>query len=867
MHLLKNTRLVLILLLSALLAAACTQGSPSPTPAADIPTAEQSEPPTAPPTAQATPRPSQIDSPVPDSDDAEVVLSTFTIHTGEPFASGVQLAAWTPQTYGGVDVALPADLAQIDNPQVLAGLAAEQRNFLAQNGFVIVHSQEPQFDDLRKSLLDQGQPYYLTTDAALHALHLDFDELLKALERAELRPGMAAMVEAALNEVLAYLPQTQGASLEGDTLLAASYLAVALKLFDPSAGVDPRLEAAVQAQIDQIMAYGGRDESVLIPGFEDDYGAYRPVGHYAGDEDLESYFRGMTWLGRVHFRLLPKEGLPEPSRAPLIATYALRRAEVGGQPAADAWADIHEALTFVIGPSDDATPPEYAALMDQVYGPDHTLASLADDALWAEFQSRYKDLPAPQIHSTFLASTSEMAEDVGWRFMGQRFTIDGYILNYLIFDSVQPRPDESRRNLPVGPDVMAVLGSPVALDAVEAAGEADYPNYLDQVALLQQEVLSRPQEEWLLRFYDAWLYAFFPLLAPKDAAYPSYMQTRAWAFKEMNTALGSWAELKHDTILYSKMPEGRGGGGPPTSPPQPAYVEPNPEAFYRMAYMARLLVEGLKQRGMAGELSMGGDPARQGGSVFGKAHGESGAVQYDYDPKLEDLIGRLGQYADILQQLGDIAARELAGEPLTEDDRRFILKSCLAFTECQNRYDDQPPDPLPIVAAVAGGGDSVLEAATGFVDRLYVLAPLDSGGITVAQGGVFSYYEFRQPRTDRLTDEAWRERLSGPDAPPLPAWASKFILPGGQPTNAVAFRIGDTYFVTEAGDLVNVRENPAIAAASLVQLERGMYFDIIEGPVDADGYRWWKIQIYSYEQNGGTEGWIVEDPTWYSRSS
>ena len=64
-------------------------------------------------------------------------------------------------------------------------------------------------------------------------------------------------------------------------------------------------------------------KTTLIEGFEDDYGDYKPVGHYAGDEELERYFRGMTWLGRVHYKF--EETAQETSKVPLIITLALRQ--------------------------------------------------------------------------------------------------------------------------------------------------------------------------------------------------------------------------------------------------------------------------------------------------------------------------------------------------------------------------------------------------------------------------------------------------------------------------------------------------------------------------------------------------------------
>ena len=48
---------------------------------------------------------------------------------------------------------------------------------------------------------------------------------------------------------------------------------------------------------------------------------------------------------------------------------------------------------------------------------------------------------------------------------------------------------------------------------------------------------------------------------------PYFMKTPQWQKKNLNTALASWAELKHDAILYAKQPMvaecGSGGPEPP----------------------------------------------------------------------------------------------------------------------------------------------------------------------------------------------------------------------------------------------------------------------------------------------------------------
>ena len=772
-------------------------------------------------------------------------LPVFAVDLSQPFAEKLQdgtpvsLQPWTEQPYAGPVISLPLDLGQVSNPQVIDGLTNDQKAFLGKNGFVVIDSQEAQFGDIPVETERMGQPYYLTTDAAFHALHLTFDDLLKALEKQELRPQMISITQAMLDEVLKAQPAARGTALEGDMKQAVAYLSVALKLFDPEVSVDASVTDVVSRQVDQINAAGGKSKSVLFPDFEDDYGAYKPVGHYAGDPNLEAYFRGMTWFGRMHIALSDANS----SRMPLILTLALRRAQVDNQPASDIWADIHRILNFVIGPSDDPGPLEYAALMDKVYGTAPTYQDLADDTKWDAFLSQSNQLPAPQINSMFVASTADLTPLKGWRFMGQRFTLDAFIFQNLIFDKVLPNANGEKRAFPSGLDVASAFGSAPAADTLAAQGVNDFPNYLEQMTKLQQAVQTQPENQWLSRFYDSWLYSFLPVLKTKNASYPPTMRTSAWAFKEMNTVLGSWAELKHDTILYTKMPEMAGGGGPPGSPAAPSYVEPNPTAFYRMAYMARSLAGGLED--------------------FITKYPSEGA---DDGLPVDNYVGGMNDLATRFTTLGDIAAKELAGTPLSNDDN-FEIIGCLGMIECMNMATDynrpqgEMPKP-PIVAAVSGAGDSVLEVGTGFVDRIYVVVPLE-GTQEVAQGGVFSYYEFTQPRDQRLTDDEWRTKLTGANPPALPAWAANFLLKGGKTTQYLAFRKGDVYSITEAGDKLNVRDQPSINGKVIEQLKTFDYVEIIDGPIVADGYTWWKIKSDSRQM---PDGWVVENQDWFDRS-
>jgi hypothetical protein len=72
----------------------------------------------------------------------------------------------------------------------------------------------------------------------------------------------------------------------------------------------------------------------------------------------------------------------------------------------------------------------------------------------------------------------------------------------------------------------------------------------------------------------------------------------------------------------------------------------------------------------------------------------------------------------------------------------------------------------------------VLEEATGRIDMLVVAMRAPGRGDTfLAAGPVLSYYEFRWPMGDRLTDEAWRALLDSERAPAPPPWVCSYRVP------------------------------------------------------------------------------------------
>lgn len=784
-------------------------------------------------------------------------LPEFPYQAGGPFAQ-VQPVLWDSSSLApSADLTLPVTVEQITNPQVISGLTLRQQAQLLKDGFIIVHTQEDQFAEIRLRVAGcYGQPYYLTADVAAHALDLAYDELVDSLERQELHRREIAVVRATLDVVIGYLPLVQGSRLEPDTLQAAAYLGVGLRLLDPQAALDARIETAVGDQVAQIMAGRGEEDSTLIPGYRDDFSRYQPAGRYAASADLQNYFRGMSWFGRAVFAL--NQG--QPSRAPLVLTLALRQAHIdpsslpsadnAAQDAAGQWAYLRATITFLSGPGPGYGPAEYAAIMDQVYSPRVTVVGLSDEGLWAKFLLYALQLPPEQFGAVPENPLLPVEAPDGWRWMSFGFRLDDFILT-----SLETRRAEAlnQEQLPSALDLMDVLSSSVAAEFLQMEQPGDLSAYSAQTGVLKELFTRQKPETWQASAAGIRLEALQSQLVDKGAAFPSPMRSPAWHYKDLNSALGAWVDLRRVDVLPAlpaqSQPLPAQNAPEPSSTPAPAFVEPNPEVFYRLALLAASLAEGLQERGLIGVFSATPDPS-----------------------SLQGTVKHMLDLSDRLERLGDIAANELKGSPPEERDWALIEaplgpQEALAETglACQHVEESRSWAALPAVTGiVALNSDAgrVQYAATGKVDRIYVLVTLEDK-LVVAQGGVYSYYEFPAARSGKLDDSDWRSLLANGLAE-LPVWSEKLYLLEGSPVDVLAFRPGYAYRVTSAARRLNVRGEPSRASPAVIALEPGDRFTIAAGPQTAEGFTWWKVHIQTAD--GRTlQGWLVENSAWYEK--
>ncbi|MGA2488600.1 MAG: DUF3160 domain-containing protein [Anaerolineales bacterium] len=710
----------------------------------------------------ATPTTGVPNAPTP-SQSTEVATTQPTLPPAEiyppPFATYSEVSVSLPKTFSGGGYTLPVDLSQVKDLD-LVDLTSSQRTLLAQNGFVVttpVPGQYREFYQIYESGRYNDMSMFITTDSVYHVYHLIFDKMLRDLETGTFITDLKSLTTAMLASTTAQYQSLKGTSLEDAALRNTAFFAVADKLLGLSDAFPAEANNMVNAELTLINAGSAatfspiwdRPDLAQDMRLIEDYSQYIPRGHYTRSEDLKMYFKAMMWYGRMTFRQVDDFE----TRRALLLVQALRTATASdGTPAVTLWQDIYEPTVFIVGKSDDLGYIEYGALSDKVFGTDPDLSKFADPALFAQFQELTKTLPPPQVNSMWVWIEQDKEKVTkGFRFMGQRFTLDEYVFGQVIWRNVGTLEDP--RGLPKGLDFFAAMGSDEAYNILKDMGETKYANYDTQLTKVKSELAALGKDSWTQNLYWSWLYSFQPIIAPMGSAYPPFMQTQAWTRKDLQTALGSWTELKHDTILYAKQVMAEMGGGGPEQPPH-GYVEPNPEAYARLLALAQMTETGLQSRNLLSDLTR---------------------------DNLDNLVSQL-------TFLQDISQRELTGGTITDDEywhiqywggtlEQFTLKAADTTGDMERDLSDQK---AALVADVATGSNDlntlvVLEDAEGQPTPIYVVLP-DSPW-RVALGAVYSYYEFSVPSAGRLTDEAWQAQVEAGSNPAQPDWTKLFIAP------------------------------------------------------------------------------------------
>ena len=637
----------------------------------------------------------------------------------------------------------PAYLDSIDR---VYALTAHEKELLSNHGFVVTSRlSKPSFMEGYAEIYRSDLPVFISTDAILHAVHMSYDAILMDTERSMLLPFVDSLLTA-LHEQVPALAVRYSSDSSMQTVLrdVDVYLTVPRILFGHA--VQPSFNEN-RAIVDQLITLVNGQKPADIKLFADvartmDFSQFTVRGHYTQSPELSHYFQAMMWLGRTEIWLLaPQSASLPPSDADIqrqTIDAALIVEALAGAHATALLDTIDSTLRLFVGEPDNVTVTQVKSVMDE------TGIQRANELLNVQRWKGFRDTLMQQsfayqrINSQILMSDPMSPEQAkpasAFLLLGQRFVIDSYVTGNVVYDKIMFENMKVRRMLPSTLDVLFAIGNDAAAQLLQP--ELARYKYASNLAAVRYLVDSYESDFWSGSLYNGWLSMIRNLSPPANRGpLPPFMRTAAWWQKEMNTQLASWAQLRHDNLLYAKQSY---TAGVSCSFPE-SYVEPVP-AFYRA-------------------LSTFADMAVQRFAAMG-----SNTVRM--------YFAHMKGVADTLET---IASKTLSKTSLTSAERNF-LKGMLILPDhvCGAPYNgwyprlyyrgDQDSFKKDIVVADIHTAPTdengypvgwVLHAGTGALDMAILAAETPEGHFTAFVGPVLSYYERLATGFKRLTDEEW----------------------------------------------------------------------------------------------------------------
>ncbi len=641
--------------------------------------------------------------------------------------------------------------------------------------------------------LEPWRNTFVTADAALHAWHRFFSSALEEVESSELRPRLDGF----LSGLLASIEREKAASgaelkphwdrLQAQVAVARALLGddgaeprreVEENRFDEQGNplpveigsIEQRLEetaktlpeplaVAMRDEVALALAQEGLSRSPLFGDYDEnqqqDYTQFTPRSHYTKNQLLRGYFRSMMYLGRNGWPLGAGKG--DGLIHTLLLGHALSSGKDGEAPPLDAWKEVQDLTAFFAGASDDIDYRDLRAWLAgnldlAQWSPDQVLDENVAQKLVASLEqlrrpallSQARRAPAP-------GESGDEAKDraLQFRLFGQRFTFDGKVLA----DLTPPlAPDWPAT--PTALYVPAAFGDAHArrLAVQHAAGARGGAStqaieaQLDQVAAALAPV---PDSAWFSSVASKHLHVIGQLARPRGVAFPAFMRSPGWEAKQVETFLGSYTQLKHDTVLYAKQVYAEGDGGFDGSQAEEevlpyGFVQPDLPFWAELQRLVEYTFQGFSRRQIL--------------------------------PIVLEEWGHLARFRQDVERLRALAEKTATGARWSKEERLWLARFDLVYMSHPVNPQNEPGPDDGKTALVTDIHTNALSSEIlyqGLGRPSLVLALVgDAGRPRLVVGGAYDYYEFTQPLGRRLTDQEWQRRFYqlNPETPPRPTW-------------------------------------------------------------------------------------------------
>ena len=651
------------------------------------------------------------------------------------------------------------DVVNMDNlinPFQLKEFDSKLYNMLGRNGFAIVPAEHNQLFHVYEKNDYADFPSFVTTDLYLQLFHLYFDCVLRDVEEKHL-DSLMIVFSSQMEAEMKTLTSSQDAEIKAAAEFGQAWFAVASWLFShdkaPASAATLNVPEAYKKMVMEeitkaIDAENGYSDMLeyFPPEEMFGYSLFRPRGHYTRSKVCSRYFRGMMWLQTAHF------GTNKPSKMKQIALIAN---VINQQPKLSAiYNKVSEPITYLMGTPDNVTLIQVANRIKEMGLPIEQLLSSRKDM--ANLTKDIEEIAKRQMRIELKKTRgSKYVVDI----MPQRYQPDA---EALITTTDQDSP-VSLRPCPKGLDWMAVMGLPGAKRILidELKETQRWTGFPKALTTARKKAATTP---WDACVANQWMYTL-QSLGDTAQSLPYFMQSPQWQKKNLNTALASWAELKHDAILYAKQPMlAECGDGGPEPPVVKGYVEPNVKFWEKAIALVTRMDKVLTTYSLQTE-------------------------------KAKAVYERIKEMAEFCR---DVSKKELNGGKITDEEYNQIeiIGSTVENISLELVSEDNEmlqgwsnvvstDKKVAVVADVfTASGENVavddkcvLYEGVGPAYEIYVVVEID-GSLYLTRGAVLSYREFTRLISDpRMTDEEWQEELKKSPTGGTPSWMKEIIAP------------------------------------------------------------------------------------------
>lgn len=620
------------------------------------------------------------------------------------------------------DYIIPEDLKTLKGYDMIFGdmdLSSDQDKIIRENGFFLGGT-----DPMDKifSIYETNQymfvPNFVTSDLPLYLYHVLYSNVLKASEK-----NLLADVESISNnmasESLKQYANAKDDKVKVAALKNAAIFSTACALSDENFEVPKEIKDIVATEMANIKSEVPGTSAITEDNV--DYSMFKVRGHYTESEELKKYFKVMTCFSQFGLKL-QNDDLPVENN--VIQTMLVGEIFNSNQELQKKYKDLNGFVEFMVDSGEDID----AIKAGEIYS-----------ALNISIDDMGKEENIKKAYDKLLEEkppTIRPYEGINFAFFPQKAVLDNiFAQNLLDIDQNSKRPVYS------GKDIAATFGNDYAEELIKADPYnkiwEKFPERFEEGKKLAETLTSNDYAKSMARLQ---IFAINGFNEMKKEGFPTFMKSEGWKAKELNTYLASWAQLKHDTLLYAKQAGAECGGFEAEQPV--GYVEPSIEVYSRLNFAIKILKDKISTMNILSERQMGAIDKLEDFNDFLIACSKKELAGEDLSQEDIDRINLIGgEVEDIYLDIYEVDPDDYESYFALDEKDRVTVADLMRTTTNQANVP----------------ADKILEVGSGFPRTIYVVYNVN-GEMRIGCGAIMTYYEFLSD--ERLDDDQFSKMIS-----------------------------------------------------------------------------------------------------------